>query len=255
MIILGITWNGSVLVSFDPVTGVIHQKHAWLPPSENFVGLAYDDRRNVLYAVAQVTRNLYAIDPLTRDVRLVGSVNGGGYDVAGLTYDPVRDVLYTVILRGGTPSFSDLAIVNRDTAAATVVGKVSDGLCVGICWRDSDAQLNGIVVPGDGPWDSPLKASCVTIDPTTGTATPIFQTTYHTIMGLARFPGKNGFVSWVNWTTHFYADVDLNAKTVTPLAQSDPVGVSSSAMLLRSFYVAPAPNLPPCSFIQDNCLG
>jgi hypothetical protein len=255
MTILGITWNGSVLVSFDPATGVILETHAWLPPAENFVGLAYDDRRNVLYAIAQVTRGLYAINPLTRDVRFVGNVNTGGDDVAGLTYDPVRDVLYTAILRQGATPFSDLATVNRDTGAAAVIGKIANGLCVSLCWRDSDAQLNGLVIPGPGPWDSPLKASCVTIDPTTGAATPIFQTTYHTILGLARVPGKNGFVSWTNWTTHFYADVDLSANTVTALAQSDAVGVTSAAMLLRSFYVAPAPNLPPCSFTTDNCLG
>ena len=177
MTILGITWSGSVLVSFDPMTGLIVETHVWLPPTENFVGLAYDFRRNVLYAIAQVTCSLYAINPLTRDVRLVGKVNTGGDDVAGLTYDPVRDVLYTAILRGGATPFSDLATVDRDTAAAAVIGKVADGLCVSLCWRDSDGQLNGLVIAGAGPWDSPLKASCVAIDPTTGTATPTARST------------------------------------------------------------------------------
>src|SRR6266702_576484 len=73
MKILGITWDKSVLVSFDPITGTITEKHAWLNPNENFVGLAYDSNRNRLYALSQVSRNLYSIDPLTRDVKLIVS--------------------------------------------------------------------------------------------------------------------------------------------------------------------------------------
>jgi hypothetical protein len=209
----------------------------------------------MLYALAQVTCNLYSIHPLTRDVKLVGTLTTGGNDVGGLTYDPVRDVLYTAILHQGATPWSELATVNRDTAVTASVGKISDGLCVSLCWRDADGKVNGYVVPNSGPWDSPLKASCVTINPSTGAATPIFTTAYHTILGLAQVLGKNACMSWVNWTTHFFAEVDLNTHTVTHLAPSDNVGVSSGAMLLRTFYVAPAPNFPPCSFSQEDCLG
>ena len=59
MKILGITWDKSVLVSFDPYTGHIIEKHAWLKQEENYVGLAYDYNRNMLYALSQVSCNLY----------------------------------------------------------------------------------------------------------------------------------------------------------------------------------------------------
>jgi hypothetical protein len=258
MMILGITWNKSVLVSFDPSTGAIVEKHAWLPLTENFVGLAYDYRRNRLYAISQVTCNLYSINPLSRDVTLIGKLNINGQDVSGLTYSPIDETLYTVVLHmnaGSTNLRSDLAKVNMNNASVTVVGTIADGLCESLCWRESDGQLNSYIVYGSGPWDSPLKASIVTINPNTGGMTPVFQTAYHTIMGLAKRPGQNAYFSWINWTTHFYGEVNLDTSTITPLASSDAVGVSSGAMMLRSFYVAPAPNLPPCSFTDDDCLG
>ncbi len=253
MRILGITWSKSVLVSFDPFTGAITEKHAWLNPNENFVGLAYDSNRNRLYALSQVSRNLYCIDPITRDVKLIGTLTANGSDVSGLAYDPTTDTLYTVILYGAPRS--DLAKVNIDNATVSVVGKIADGLCISLCWRECDGQLNSYVIYGSGSWDSPYKASIVTIDPNTAGMTTIFQTTYHTIMGLARMPGQNSYVSWINWTTHFYGKVNLDAQTITALANSDLVDVISGAMIYRNFYVAPAPNLPPCSFSDDDCLG
>jgi len=244
MKILGITWNKSELVSFDPFAGVITEQHAWLNPNENFVGLTYDSNRNRLYALSQVVQNLYSIDPLTRDVKLIGKLSPTGYDAGGLAYDPTTDTLYTVVLYP-TPR-SDLARVNIDDASVSVVGKVADGLCVSLAWRECDGNLNGYLIQGSGSWDSPDKAKIVTIDPRTAVMTTVFQTTYHTILGLARKPGQNSYFSWINWTTHFYGDVNLDAQTVTPLASSDAVGVVSGAMIYRNFYVAPAPNMPPC---------
>jgi hypothetical protein len=251
MKVLGITWTGSVLITFDPMLGAIVEKHAWLNPAENFVGLAYDSNRNLLFALSQVAGNLYSINPLTRDVKLIGMLNTSGRDVSGLSYDPVADVLYTVVLGQG----SDLAQVSANNAAVTVVGKITDGLALTLCWRESDGQLNSYVVYGSGSSDSPYKADMVSIDPATGTMTTLFHTPYHTILGLARTPGQDAYVSWVNASTHFYADVNLATQNITALANSDPVRVESGAMLLRNFYVAPAPNLPPCSFSDDDCLG
>ena len=255
MRILGITWDKSVLVSFDPVRGVITEKHAWLSPKENFVGLTYDSQRNKLYSLTQVSRNLYSIDPITRDVQLIGALASAAVDVSGLAYNPATDTLYTIILYAGSPLRSDLAKVDINNGQVSVVGKIADGLCNSLCWRESDGQLNTYVVYGVGSWDSPFKASIVTVNPNTGAMTNVFQTAYHTIMGLARKPGQNAYVSWINWTTHFYGEVNLDSKTVTQLANSDVVGVTSGAMIYRNFYVAPAPNLPPCSFTDDDCLG
>jgi hypothetical protein len=254
--ILGITWDKSVLVSFDPIAGVILEKHAWLPPTENFVGLAYDSYRNMLYALAQVSFRLYSIHPLTRDVTLIGALNVAGNDVSGLTYDPIADTLYTLVhVPTITHVRTDLVRVNSQNAQVSVVGQIGNGLGQSLCWRESDGQLNSYVVSAAGSWESPAKASLVTIDPTTAATVSIFQTPYHTILGLARIPGKDGYISWINWTTHFYGDVDTSTQTITPRGASDAVRVESGAMLLRSFYVAPAPNLPPCSFGDVDCLG
>jgi hypothetical protein len=255
MRLLGITWSKSVLVSFDPTAGAILEIHAWLKPTENFVGLTYDANRNLLYALSQINCHLYSIDPLTRHVRLIGPLNTGGRDVSGLAYDPVTDTLYTVVLTPGTTFRSDLAIVNVTNATITIVGKIADGLSLSLCWRESDGLLNSYLITAVGAWDSPFKASVITIDPASAAMSTVFQTAYHTILGLARIPGQNAYVSWVNWTSHFYGRVNLNTQTITQLGNSDLVGVSSAAMMCRSFYVAPAPNLPPCSFEDDDCLG
>ena len=256
MSIIGITWNKSVLVSFDPAMGIITAKHAWLDPTQNFVGLTYDYGRNMLYAVSQAPAlNLYSVNPLTRDVTLIGQLTINGDDVSGLAYDPLSGSLYTLILHLGTPLRTDLARVNPDNLQITVVGTMANVLGESLCWRDSDGQLNAYTVQGSGSWDSPYKASIVTIDPTTAAMTVVFETPYHTIMGLAKKPGQDAYFSWVNWTSHFYADVNLSSKQVTTLGNSDPVGVVSGAMISKTFYVAPAPNLPPCSFTDSECLG
>lgn len=258
MKILGITWNKSVLVSFDPYTGTIIETHAWPKPSENFVGLAYDYNRNKLYALSQASCNLYSVDPITRDVNFIGKLNINGQDVSGLSYDPTNDTLYTMVLYFSSDYKnlrSELAKVNINNANATVVGKIADGLGDSLCWREYDGQLNSYIAYGSGSWDCPYKASIVSIEPTTAAMTTIFETSYHAITGLAKKPGQDAYFSWINWTTHFYGEVNLNTKNITARANSDAVNVISGAMIYRNFYVAPAPNLPPCSFTDEDCLG
>lgn len=256
MKILGITWGQSVLVSFDPYTGAITEKHAWLRPSENFVGLAYNYNRNTLYALSQVSCNLYSIDPITRDVRLISKLQVGGGDVSGLSYDPTKDTLYTVVLHDLNQEhpWSELARVDMDGASVNVVGRIADGICNSLCWRDCDGRLNSYIVSRSGSSNSPDKARVVTIDPSTAAMTLVFETPYHTIMGLARKPGQDSYFSWINSTTEFYGAVDLVTRSITDLAASN-AGVLSGAMIYRNFYVAPAPNLPPCSFSDEDCLG
>lgn len=247
MTILGITWNKSTLVSFDPNSGLITEKHAWLDPKENFVGLAYDYKVNMLYALSQVSQKLYSINPLTRDVKLLGQLNTGGNDVSGLTYNPITGNLNTLILlhdAGNTNLRSQLAAINPNTLQVSVIGTIPNTICGSLCWRDSDGKFNAYMVRGEGAWDSPLKASIVTLDPATAAMTAIFETPYHAIMGLAKKSGQNAYYSAVNYNSHFYADVNLDTKKVTQLGSSDTVDVASAAMIARTFYVAPAPNLP-----------
>ncbi len=254
MKILGITWDKSVLISFDPYTGAIIEKHAWLNPQESFVGLAFDYNRNMLYALSQVTCNLYSINPITRDVRLIGKLNINGQDVSGLSYDAASDTLYSVVLYFSLDYKklrSELVKVNINNASVTVVGKIADGLCNSLSWREDDGQLNSYIKYGSGPY----KNSIVSINPNTAALTTLFETTYDTIMGLAKKPGQNIYFSWISWTSHFYGEVNLDTKIITACANSDVVDVTSGAMINRNFYVAPAPNLPPCSFTDEDCLG
>lgn len=258
MKLLGVTWSNSVLITFDPYTGAITEKHAWLNPNESFRGLAYNSNKNILFALSQVNCNLYSIDPITRNVVLIGKLNISGNDVGGLTYDPANDILYTVVNHFNadyTKIFSDLVKVDMETADVTVIGKIADGFCGSLSWRDYDGKINALVTYGSGSWDSDHKANLVSISPDTAAMTTIFETPYHTIMGLAKKPGENAYFSWINWTSHFYGEVNLNTKNIISLACSDTVGVSSDAMIIRSFYIAPAPNLPPCSFSDLDCMG
>jgi hypothetical protein len=155
MKILGITWGNSVLVSFDPYTGTITEKHAWLP-RESFRGLAYNYNRNMLYALSQVNCNLYSIDPMTRNVAFIGKLNIGGQDIGGLTYDPIKDTLYTAVNYFDMEYkniWSELVRIDMGTATVTVIGKIVDGLCDSLSWREYDGQIDGYVLYGSGSWD------------------------------------------------------------------------------------------------------
>jgi alpha-tubulin suppressor-like RCC1 family protein len=129
---------------------------------------------------------------------------------------------------------STLLKINPADATTTVVGDASPGLVISLGWNDTAAELTGLVVYDSGSWDSPAKATVLGIDPDTGVATSLFETPYHTIMGLAKEPGKNAFYSWVNWTSHTYGEIDLTAQAVTLLGSSDQVGVTSGAMTYKA---------------------
>ena len=73
-ILLGITWEDSLLVSFDPNTGNIIEVHTQLNPNESFRGLVYDPNHNLLYALSQVALNLYLIDPMTLESYHIGNL-------------------------------------------------------------------------------------------------------------------------------------------------------------------------------------
>jgi hypothetical protein len=85
----------------------------------------------------------------------------------------------------------------------------------------------------------------VRIDPADGSMTTLFETPYHAILGLAQVPGEDTYYTWVNAAGHWYGLVDLSDSSITLLANSDVVGVTSDAMIHRDFFVAAAPPVIP----------
>ena len=83
--------------------------------------------------------------------------------------------------------------------------------------------------------------------------TPIFETNYHTIMGLAKKPGQNAYFSWINSTTLFYGAVNLDTKNITACANSDAVNVSPRNDLQR-FLCSTGPE-PAAMFIHGRGLS
>jgi len=244
-VLLGIRWNDSWLVSFDPIAGSISEWHVQLP-GENYRGLTYDPDKRVLYALAQGSKNLYTIHPVSLLVRKIGRIDVGGFggDVSSIAYNTRSGVLYVVAVNvpGMGAQKSQLFTVDPATAIPTLVGDISVPFLNSISFNAYDGQLYGYALytpPGDsGAWDSPFKSGLVRIDPVTAALTPLFETPYHTIFGLAKIRNQKRYYTWVNWTAHSYALVDVENAQVSLLANSDTVGVTSDAMLYRNFYVA-----------------
>lgn len=244
-ILLGITWTDSLLVSFDPYAGTITEVHTQLNPNDSFRGLAYDSNRNMLYALSQVNFNLYAIDPLTLAVQHIGNLHIPccDFDIGGLTYDPSTDRFYTTLSNTEGDS-SELLAVDVNTAEVTSLGSITNGDCFSPSYNENDGRIYGFALYGSGSWDSPYKASVVSINPDDATMTTLFETPYHTILGLAKKPGENIFYTWVNWTSHTFSEIDLDSRNITPLGNSDAIDVASDAMLFKHFAVNSGALLP-----------
>jgi hypothetical protein len=98
----------------------------------------------------------------------------------------------------------------------------------------------------------------VRIDPADGSMTTLFETPYHTIMGLAGASGEDTYYTWINSTEHWYGLVDVNDASVTLLANSAAVGVTSDAMICRNFFIAtgrPVIPLPSALLLVMSGLG
>ena len=273
--LVGITWSDSVLISFDPEEGSVAQRHAQLNPYEAFRALAYDRNHGVLYALAQGTQNLYVIRADNAKVRHVGNLRidtrAPGFEDAGaLAYDPGTDTLYTAVEHWQGPNFtriySEICKVDVTNGALTIVGRIDGPFIESLAFDEGERTLYGLAVFGSGPFDSPLKTHVARIDPETAAMELLFETPYHTVLGFAsRRPGT--FISWVNWTTGFYAETDLVTRSVTPLGVSDEVDVLS-AMIAQDFELGnrplPVPPVPATLEIggaidlvvdRDNVLG
>ncbi len=227
--ILGITWGDSKLVTFDPYSGNIIQEHLQLNPNESFRGLAYDSNHDNLYASSQGNGNLYSINPKTLEITFIGKFDKIG-DVTSLTYDPNTDTLYAAA--GGK-----IHKVNVNNAELTTISEELAPCLNSLSYNDKDGQFYAYVVDESGSWDSPYKSRLVRINPIDATMTTLFETPYHTILGLAKIPDQNVFITWINWDSHFYGEVKLNTQKIFPLGNKDPVGVNSNAIIYKNFYV------------------
>ncbi|MFX0203915.1 MAG: CFI-box-CTERM domain-containing protein [Candidatus Hodarchaeota archaeon] len=248
-ILLGITWDDSLLVSFDPNTETITQVHGQLNPHEAFRGLTYDPNHNKLYALSQLGNNLYSIDPVTLDIVHIGNLHidkrASYADAGALAYDPVTDTLYTAIEHwesGYTNLWSELCKVGIDNAEITRIGRIAGLFVTSFSYNGVDGQIYGLAVSGAGSWDSPYKSQVVRIDPGNAATEILFETPYHTMMGFAKKPGENTniYYSWINWTSHFYGEINIDTEAINSLGNSDPVGVIS-AVVYRDFDVESMP--------------
>jgi hypothetical protein len=256
--LVGITWEDSVVVSFSPRNGAILEEHLQLDPYEAFRGLAHDQAHHKLYALAQSTHNLYTIDTNTLEIAHVGNLRVDArksryYDVGALAYDSSTATLYTAIERWEnwdyTGIWSELCKIDPSNAALTTVGRIDGPFIDSLAFNGTDRYLYALGIFGSGPWDDPDKAFVMRIDPNSADMTEIFQTPYHTMMGMA-FRDSTNFYSWINWTSHLYGVTDIRTHETLQLADSDPVGVIS-AMIHRDFKL-PTQNLKaeplPASF-------
>lgn len=241
--LLGIRWHDSKLVSFDPYSGSIINYHGQLNSKESFRGLAYNPNQNMLYALSQVDWNLYSINPNDLDINFIGKLQidrsaSWGEDIGGLTYNPFQNKFYTSVSHfdaGYTNSWSELVEVNVNSAEIVNKGYLTNGFVSSLSFNPDDSQIYAYATYGLG------KSSLVQIDPSNAYMTTLFETPYHTIMGLAKDPNDDSFYSWINWTNHLYGKIDVSDQTVTLLGYSDPVGVASDAMIYRDFDIALSP--------------
>lgn len=244
--ILGITWEGGELVSFDPYEGLITMKHKVINENASFMGLTYNESTEELYALSQGNFSLYSVAPKTLEIEFVGSINidrkaSWGEDIGGITYNPSTNALYTTVNHWDpnyTNIWSELVTINLNTLETTSIGQMTNGFVNSITYDETSGLFNAYAVYGSGSWDSPYKSDFVTIDPGSAEMRTVFSTPYHTIMGLADNPSDDTFYSWINSTSHFYGEIDPTNEVINQLGNADPVGVIS-AMIYKGFFIAP----------------
>ena len=258
---IGFTWSDSRLVTFDPVAGVVEEVHLQMG-HEAFIGMTYDPNHHLLYAVAQLSFNLYAIDVATMRASHLGNLridarSSWAEDVQALAYDPIHDVLYGTVVRWESSDDratwrTDLVRIDVTTAAVATVGTIPQVFVTAMDFNADDGQLYGVAEGVDG------KNRIVRIDPDDATSVELLLTPYDTMLGFARMPDTGTYVSWINDATHFYGEIDLEAGTITPLANSDAVNVIA-AFVHRSFEAAsvpvPRPEIPASFRFTGHVVG
>ena len=241
---IGVSWTSSQLVTFDPAAGSIEEVHLQMAPFDAFIAMTYDPDHGLLYAVAQVTSNLYAIDVATMSSTHIGSLQlsqipGEPFGITGLAYDPTTDTLYGTVVRydrSGDPLTwrTDLVRIDVDTAAVMTVGTIAQWLVSSMDFSPEEGRIYALAQGSD------LTYHIVRIGPLDATLEDVLATPYVTMIGFARTPGTRKYVSWINTDSHFYGEIDLDAGTITPLGNADAVDVIA-AFVHRSFEAGSAP--------------
>src|SRR5262249_9618319 len=189
-LLVGVTWSGSRLVSFEPNSGTTVRQHLQLNPYEAFRALAYDRNHHRLFAMPQSTQNLYVIDTETLDLRHIGNLHidkraPGFEDATALAYNSAADILYTAIQHCESWDFSlvwsELCTVDPETGELTTVGRIDGLLIDSLAYDEVDGWLYGLAVSGAGAWDSPDTTRVIRIDPGTAQWDALFTTPYHTM--------------------------------------------------------------------------
>ena len=247
-VLVGVTWSDGTLVTFDPSSGGILQRHLQLDPTRTFVGLAYDRNHRKLYALSQGDRTLFTLNTDTLQVAnivplRIETAGPGLTEATSLAYDPFTDTLYTTIGHWedypAGPIGNDLARVDPWTGTVTVLGRVDGPWLAGLAFGETERVLYALAVDGAGAWDSQDATRLIRIDPSTAAADTVYVTPYHAMLGIAlKEPGV--FYSWINWTSHFFGQTDVPALSLTPLGSDEDSG-AIGAMVVKTFDLPPEP--------------
>jgi len=255
-VLIGMTSSDGSLVSLDPASGAILHTYVQIDPTESFSSLAFDRNHGKLHALSQGDHLLYTLNastlrianvvPLRILVSGAGDLGDSGTptvtEVTCLAYDPTTDTLYGVV--GHWTNYpvgsisNDLVKVDPWTGDLTVLGRIDGPWISSLAFSETDRMLYGLGVIAAGPWDDPDATRVIRIDPATVAAETVAVTPYHVVLGLAlKDPGT--FFSWVNGSSHFFAQTDVSTSSLTPLGD-DSSGVLG-AMLLKTFDLPPEP--------------
>lgn len=243
-IFLGITWTECRLVIFDPFAGTVIPTAVVLPANHgDFRGLTYDSVTKRLVALSQVGHWVYSIHPASGHVTDLGQLNISNADIGGLAFNPSANALYTTVTSFAAVPTSEVVRIDLATGTVVSVASLPDGYAGSLVWDALTNTFLGYTTPASGSSSSPVKSSIFRFDPASGLVSILSQVPYHTVLGLAPSKNPGRYISWVNGNTHFYAEVNPTTGALTQLANSDPVGVSSDAMMTidaKEFHIQPA---------------
>lgn len=156
----------------------------------SFSNLAYNSDDAHFYATDGLYQNIgfYRADSTLTSTTHVGVIP---FAVKSLTYDPSRKTLFGTNF--GTAQTSRLYQFDPDTGAATLVGNIGFAFIQGLAYAPDLDTLFAVTRP---PWQEPLDAQLISIDPTTGTGTAV-GVTADDFFGLAYVvPEPATFVIW-----------------------------------------------------------
>jgi hypothetical protein len=108
-------------LTINPVTAVATAGPNYSGASSSIDAMAYDYVSGNFYGVSAVSQSLYALNPVTGAVTLIGSSGVNFVDRVGLDISPNTDIAYFSGTVGGQ---TELFTVNKATGAMTLVGDI-----------------------------------------------------------------------------------------------------------------------------------